>query len=138
MQSLAESNKSLGGSAGKLGDQVKELGSKLGINLPDGAKKALCGDIDDYCPAMVKRFQQAGRWHSTPQPGDLIFFKNALGVACHVGMVYKVAGDVYTIEGNTSSAAGVVANGGCVRTKQYPASHKAILGYGRPDYDKIT
>lgn len=104
----------------------------------DGAKKALCGDIDDYCPAMVKRFQQAGRWHSTPQPGDLIFFKNALGVACHVGMVYKVAGDVYTIEGNTSSAAGVVANGGCVRTKQYPASYKAILGYGRPDYDKIT
>lgn len=43
MQGLAESNKSLGSSAGKLGDQVKDLSGKLGINLPDGATKALNG-----------------------------------------------------------------------------------------------
>lgn len=43
MQSLAESNKSLGGSAGKLGDQIKDLSGKMGINLPDGATKALNG-----------------------------------------------------------------------------------------------
>ena len=43
MQTLAESNKSLGNSAGKLGDQVKDLSGKLGINLPDGATKALNG-----------------------------------------------------------------------------------------------
>ena len=43
MQGLAESNKSLGNSAGKLGDQVKDLSGKLGINLPDGATKALNG-----------------------------------------------------------------------------------------------
>jgi len=43
MQSLAESNKSLGGSAGKLGDQIKDLSGKMGITLPDGASKALNG-----------------------------------------------------------------------------------------------
>lgn len=43
MQSLAESNNSLGGSAGKLGDQIKDLSGKMGINLPDGATKALNG-----------------------------------------------------------------------------------------------
>lgn len=104
----------------------------------DAAKVALCGDIDDYCPNMVRRFQKAGRWHVTPKPGDLVFFKNSLGIACHVGMVYKTGDRIYTIEGNTSGAAGVVANGGCVRTKYYPATHAAILGFGRPDYDKIT
>ena len=43
MESLAQSNQSLGSSAGKLGDQVKDLSGKLGINLPDGAAKALNG-----------------------------------------------------------------------------------------------
>ena len=43
MESLAQSNQSLGSSAGKLGDQVKDLSGKLGINLPDGATKALNG-----------------------------------------------------------------------------------------------
>ena len=43
MESLAKSNQSLGSSAGKLGDQVKDLSGKLGISLPDGATKALNG-----------------------------------------------------------------------------------------------
>lgn len=43
MQSLAESNKSLGGSAGKLGDQIKDLSGKLGINIPKDITKALNG-----------------------------------------------------------------------------------------------
>lgn len=41
-------------------------------------------------------------------------------------------GRVYTIEGNTSSAAGVVENGGCVRNKSYALSYEKIGGYGRP------
>ena len=43
MESLAQSNQSLGSSAGKLGDQVKDLSGKLGINLPEGAAQALNG-----------------------------------------------------------------------------------------------
>ena len=41
MQSLAESNNILGNSAGKLGDQIKDLSGKMGITLPDGATQAL-------------------------------------------------------------------------------------------------
>lgn len=41
MASLSESNKSLGTSAGGLGDQIKGLSDKLGLKLPDGAQKAL-------------------------------------------------------------------------------------------------
>lgn len=43
MQSIAESNNSLGESAGKLGDQVKDLSGKLGVTLPEGATQALNG-----------------------------------------------------------------------------------------------
>jgi hypothetical protein len=42
---------------------------------------------------------------------------------------------VYTVEGNTSSAAGVVANGGCVRRKKYRWDYDRIAGYGVPAYD---
>lgn len=54
------------------------------------------------------------------------------------GIVEKVTADrVYTIEGNTSSAAGVVPNGGCVRDKSYPRNAKYIAGYGRPNWDLV-
>ena len=105
----------------------------------DAAKTALCGDIDDFCPSMVNRFKASGRWYLYPKIGDLVYFRNSLGSAIHVGLVYKLDSDtIYTVEGNTSSAAGVVANGGCVREKSYPISSGSILGYGRPNYDKIT
>jgi hypothetical protein len=56
----------------------------------------------------------------------------------HTGLVEKVEGDrVYTIEGNTSSLAGVVANGGCVRNKSYSLSYDRIGGYGRPNYSIV-
>ena len=65
-----------------------------------------------------------------------IFFKNSSGNAQHTGLVYKVDNKyVYTIEGNTSSAKGVVANGGCVRLKQYALNYNRIMGYGRPNYE---
>ena len=43
---------------------------------------------------------------------------------------------VYTIEGNTSAAAGVVANGGREKKKKYPLNYERICGYGRPNFDK--
>jgi len=54
MQQLAESNKSMGGSAGKLGDQVKDLSGKLGVSLPDGATKALNG-IEGFSAGTVAK-----------------------------------------------------------------------------------
>jgi hypothetical protein len=68
--------------------------------------------------------------------GDQIFF-GAKGDEDHTGIVYKVDGSkVYTIEGNTSGAAGVVANGGGVFKKSYTLNDSRISGYGRPRYDE--
>ena len=53
----------------------------------------------------------------------------------HTGLVYKVDNlQVYTVEGNTTSAKGVVPNGGCVRLKSYKLTSSSIDGYGRPAY----
>lgn len=43
MAALADSNNNFGNSAGKLGDQVKDLSGKLGVHMPEGATKALNG-----------------------------------------------------------------------------------------------
>lgn len=100
----------------------------------DGAKRALCGDIDDYCPALGAQFQRAGRWYSTPEVGDLVFFGQ--DGSEHVGLVYQIsAGMIRTIEGNTSSSSGVVSNGGGVWSKSYTIGYSRIAGYGRPVYD---
>lgn len=102
------------------------------------AKALLAGDFDDYTLRSAQLYKNKKAWHtSNPQPGDQIFFiDSATGRIGHTGLVYKVSGGyVYTIEGNTSSALGVVRNGGCVRTKSYSLSYKNIAGYGRPKYD---
>ena len=101
------------------------------------AKSLLGGNFDDYTIASAQLYKNKGAWYtSNPKIGDQIFFKNNKGTICHTGLVYKVDGSyVYTIEGNTSSAAGVVANGGCVRRKSYALNYSKIAGYGRPKYD---
>lgn len=99
------------------------------------AKKLLAGNFDDYTVASAQLYKDKGAWHSTPQPGDQIFFENGSRI-CHTGLVEKVSGGrVYTIEGNTSGASGVVANGGGVCRKSYPLGFYRIAGYGRPKYD---
>lgn len=104
------------------------------------AKKSL-GGFSAYTPTSAQQYKNAGRWISasgTPEPGDQIFFRNSKRI-CHTGIVTKVtATKVYTIEGNTSSAAGVVANGGCVREKSYDRNYSRIAGYGRPLWDKSS
>lgn len=101
------------------------------------AKRMLYGDIDDYTVNAAQRFKKSGNYYSKPQVGDIIFFKNTQRI-CHVGIVYAVDSKyVYTIEGNTSSAAGVIANGGAVAKKKYLLSYSRIAGYGRPDYDEM-
>jgi murein L,D-transpeptidase YcbB/YkuD len=51
---------------------------------------------------------------------------------------YKLKNGVYTVEGNTSSESGVVANGGGVFKKKYKLNYTRIYGYGRPNYDAET
>lgn len=88
------------------------------------------------CSWSAKYYKNIGRFYKTPKVGDQIFFKDSSGDPCHTGLVYKVtATNVYTVEGNTSSASGVVANGGAVATKSYSRTYNRIYGYGRPKYD---
>lgn len=84
-------------------------------------------------------YKAKGQLHDTPQPGDQIFFwpadRSDPNDVAHTGLVYAVDKTyVYTIEGNTSGASGVVANGGGVQKKKYALNYARIAGYGRPAY----
>lgn len=94
------------------------------------------------CSAGVNWFKRQGLWQAangyTPKKGDVIYYKNNNGEAYHVGLVVRVSGGtVYTIEGNTSRASGVVENGGGVAQKSYKLTYNKILGYGTPKYIDI-
>ena len=89
------------------------------------------------CVYSVRYFKAMGQFHKTPKPGDQIFFSDSSGDAGHTGIVYKVdAQKVYTVEGNTSGASGVVSNGGGVCKKSYSLTYHRIIGYGRPEYSE--
>lgn len=100
------------------------------------AKKRLFTNTFTYsCTQQIKYFRAKNQFFTTPQVGDLIFYKDSNGNPCHVGLIYKLdSAKIYTIEGNTSSAKGVVANGGSVNTKSYSKTYSRIYGFGRPGY----
>lgn len=103
---------------------IKEFGLK-------GAKKALGGSFSIYTPTMVNTFKAAKQWYTSPKKGDLVFFKNSERVH-HVAIVTGVTTKyVKTVEGNTSGASGVIANGGGVCQKTYKLTNSKIAGYGR-------
>lgn len=110
----------------------------FGVDL---GMKLLCqayGGAGAGCTYSAQYYRNKGQFYtSNPQPGDQIFFKDSDGMG-HTGIVEKVAnGYVYTIEGNTSSDAGVVANGGSVNSKRYSLSYNKIGGYGRPNWSLV-
>ena len=91
------------------------------------------------CTMSAQYYKAQGRFDKTPQVGDQIFFYDASGVIGHTGLVYAVnSTTVYTVEGNTSGASGVVANGGGVCKKSYSRSYSRIAGYGHPLYPADT
>lgn len=105
------------------------------------AKKLLCQPDKSYgagCYYSAKYYKNNGRFYtSNPKPGDQIFFWNSKkNDVAHTGIVYDADNTyVYTVEGNTSTASGVVANGGGVCCKKYKLNYARIYGYGRPAYD---
>ena len=105
----------------------------------ENAKRLLCqpdNSLGAGCEYSMRYYKNVGRFRTSPAVGDQIFFKDSSGIACHTGIVYAVDKSyVYTIEGNTSSASGVVANGGGVFQKKYSLNYSRILGYGHPAYD---
>ena len=94
------------------------------------------GDYGAGCTYSMRYYKNAGRFYTSPKVGDQIFFGSSSN-SSHTGIVYKVdSSRVYTIEGNTSSTSGVVANGGGVFKKSYALNYSRIAGYGRPRYDE--
>ena len=105
----------------------KEVGQKI---------QCQTGDLGAGCKFSAQYYKKQGRLFKTPKAGDQIFFANSGEDPYHTGLVTNVVSNkVYTIEGNTSSSSGVVANGGCVSKKCYSINYGKIYGYGRPKYD---
>lgn len=91
------------------------------------------------CKYSRQYYKDKGQLYDTPQAGDQIFFYPSNGIGGttiqHTGLVYAVDSTyIYTVEGNTSGASGVVANGGGVCKKKYKRSYERLAGFGRPDY----
>lgn len=113
----------------------------------EGAKELLClpskaaSNYAAGCRYARNYFKNRGQLFDTPEPGDQIFFysKDKKSIS-HTGLVYKVDGSkVYTVEGNTSGASGVIANGGGVCKKSYSLTYSRLAGFGRPAYgEKAT
>ena len=83
------------------------------------------------CRNVTQHAQTKGTWKKVPKKGALIIFRNG----SHIGSVNKYDTQyVYTNEGNTSSAPGVVANGGSCRNKKYKLNDPVIDGYVWIDY----
>jgi hypothetical protein len=105
------------------------------------AKSLLDGNFDDYTVASAQMYKKRNAWHEASEqalPGDQVFFTNnrKFSGICHTGLVYAADSlKIYTTEGNTSSHAGVVPNGGAVCKKEYLRTSSGIAGYGRPAYD---
>ncbi|WP_418423949.1 GH25 family lysozyme [Blautia sp.] len=98
-----------------------------------GLKKALqiMGGGFYNCQSVTRHAKANGTWKKTPKKGALIIFRNG----AHIGSIRKYDTTyAYTNEGNTSSAAGVVANGGACRNKKYKLTDPAIDGYVWIDY----
>lgn len=88
--------------------------------------KFYTGPYGAGCEFAANYYKAAGAWHTSPKPGDQIFF-GSNGNFQHTGLVEKVdENNVYTIEGNCDNE---------VKRKVYALDSSHILGYGRPNYD---
>ena len=102
---------------------VKSFGLNTG-------REMLCQPMNSAgagCLYSVQYYKSAGRWVTSPQPGDQIFFSYSAGEVSHTGIVESVtANSVVTIEGNTSDR---------VARHTYSLSYGSIYGYGRPRWE---
>ena len=87
-----------------------------------------------YCPTMSGLFTL----NANPKVCDIVIFKHN-GTFTHTGLVTAVVGDrFYTIEGNTSGASGIIANGGGVCAKSYLNSQMPGTKFCTPDWKIVN
>lgn len=100
----------------------------------DNAKKLLKHWPYVYCPTLGNLFAR----NANPKIGDIVIFYHN-GAFTHTGLVTAVIGDrFYTIEGNTSGASGIIANGGGVCAKSYLNSQMPGTKFCTPDYSIVS
>lgn len=109
----------------------------FGLDLAMKMTGQSLGSYGAGCTSSVSYYKAIGRYYSVPKIGDQIFFKEN-GKIVHTGLVVDLDSKrIYTVEGNTSSRSGIVANGGAVEKKSYPLLSPYIHGYGRPKYELV-
>lgn len=115
---------------------VESFGKEIALEITFQPKKA-SSNCGAGCQYSRNYYKQNGRLFDKPEPGDQIFFWNSdKSRVSHTGLVIAVDNTyVHTIEGNTSGASGVVANGGGVKQKKYKLNYNRLAGYGRPLYE---
>ena len=87
-----------------------------------------------YCPTLGNLFTR----NANPKIGDIVIFYHN-GTFTHTGLFTAVIGDrFYTIEGNTSGASGIIANGGGVCAKSYLNSQMPGTKFCTPDYSIVS
>lgn len=87
-----------------------------------------------YCPTLGNLFTR----NANPNIGDIVIFYHN-GTFTHTGIVTAVIGDrFYTIEGNTSGASGIIANGGGVCAKSYLNSQMPGTKFCTPDWSIVA
>lgn len=95
-----------------------------------------------YPPSGLAEFINQRRWHSRPQPGDIVFFTWSTGEkfgSPHVGIVTNVTdwerlGRIRVIEANVNSglAKASPVNDGVYERTRYRFE---VLGFGRPNFN---
>ena len=109
----------------------------------EAALKLTCqflGSAGAGCRYSRSYYKKKGQLFDSPEPGDQVFFwpkdRSDPNKVQHTGLVYAVDDTyVYTVEGNTSGASGVVWNGGGVCKKKYKLNYNRLAGFGRPDWN---
>ena len=80
------------------------------------------------CAWSASYFRENGKFFSTPQRGDQIFF-GPKGNESHTGLVVDVSADkVWTVEGNANNR---------VMRRVYARNDGNIAGYGRPNFQLV-
>lgn len=100
----------------------------------DKAKKLLKHWPYVYCPTLGNLFTK----NANPKVGDIVIFYHN-GTFTHTGIVTAVNGDRFsTVEGNTSGASGIIANGGGVCVKSYLNSQMPGTKFCTPDWSIVA
>ena len=118
------------------------------MNVYQRGQKLLGGGYTSFTVNGKGFFVKHGRYYKEPQRGDIVYFYSSVKKrVAHVGIVIEVIKlkngqyTIKTVEGNTSSAPGVVRNGGAVAIKTYtffPGKDRTIDGFGRPFFGADT